>query len=810
MPVYTKTPKENLEQRPWAPSAGNYIQSTGTQFIDTEFPITSDNLIVELEFMYTAFTDYGTIIGCQGDMNFILRQYGGGLWFYAGKEGTRLRDIVVNKKYTVKITVDNGTWTITVSPGSDGTSTADTFTGTYTGTIANNLNICLFNTTNAANGSYGSQAIASINAKAAIYSCKISQDGVQVRSFGFKRPVTDALAPLMAYDSVTKRIFHNKGTGNFEASVSISDSLAGGWTYPASIPEYQPLDYIETTGTQYIDTGYLPTPDTGIELDFMWLGSGTTAWVPVCGMRGANSNFYCWFIQYSASAYVALSPNYSTYDPAGGYTLMRNKRYKLSNAKGATLINGRVSHNTPLTIKQETKDTFHIGCISNNGTIDNRQPYMRIYGFQIFEKFAPVCDMRPCRRKADGVLGLYDLINGKFYTNKGTGEFVAGKVSRKKLVGIYKNGKKYSEVFKTVSSTNVSTGVTTVEPEHIYPMHTQYWHSSTFPESLIGGSIFVAVDANGNPEFAGYSSSYTADEYDLTTRYDTDSTTHSFVVSSDQTQDINYAYIRSKKYNGTPVEYWVGTYVNGATVGRGIGRATNTIYIPDTFNGKPVTRIMGGAFNAMASMQVQHFYVGNNATIQGSKTSPAIGFSCVVGLTVTAQPIEVYPIAHLYLGKNITENINAVDGTNTRIFYHFDKDHPTYYSNNDLYPEMVFNRARDTLYLHSEYNTLLKIPYGITTINALKQGYFTDTIIIPETVTNIVALGTSQTKITLVCKCPAAQILNIPDKFLEGGSKSKNTVTIYTDNLSLINHPFNTEYTTVTFYPLSDYVETEA
>jgi hypothetical protein len=29
-------------------------------------------------------------------------------------------------------------------------------------------------------------------------------------------------------------------------------------------------------------------------------------------------------------------------------------------------------------------------------------------------------------RKSDNVIGLYDVINGKFYTNSGTGEFIKG------------------------------------------------------------------------------------------------------------------------------------------------------------------------------------------------------------------------------------------------------------------------------------------------------------------------------------------------------------------------------------------------
>lgn len=791
MPVYTSTPKTDLGQREWTSGVVTYIQSTGTQFIDTEFPITSNNLKVEISFSYTEFTDYGTIIGCQGDINFILRQYGGGLWLYPS--GTRLRDITINTKYTVTITLNSGTWTVSMSPGSgEDTSVSDTFSGTYEGTIVNNLNICLFNTTNVSNGSYGSQVIPSINAKAKIYSCKIYQDDVLVRNFSVTSTCSSANAPVVLYDSVTNRIFYNKGSGYFKGDTD-SPSFSKWYTPKSKITEYEPLDYLETSGTQYIDTEYYPTADTGIELDFMWLGSGTTAWVPICGIRGSNSNYYCWFVNGTS---LAVSPNYSTYDPGGGYSILKDKRYRLSNVKGCTMFNKIVTHNTSLTIKTETVDTFHLGCISNNGSVDNRNPYMRIYGFKIFEDFTPVCDMRPCRRKSDGALGLYDLITGKFHTNKGTGAFVAGKVSRKKLIGVYKDGKSYEKIY------NAFSGANGIETELLYPASAVYTHSSNFPETLIDGLIFVPVDANGNLEFVGYSSGFSEDEYDKTTRYTISAETNSFVVAPDQTTDIGYSYIRSKKYDGTPVKYWVGTHANSGTTGKGCAKEAYTMYIPDTFKGLPVTNIAAYSVNDLHPLKVKNLYIGNNAQLGGTN---AIAFICSV--TAIGEPeLKDYPIANIYLGKNITSGIEYISGTSTRIFYYFDKDNPAYYSNNELYPGMVFNQTKDTLYIYEEYAYKVVIPYGVKTIDQKRSGYNTHTYIIPETVTDIVGLSTNESTITLVCKCSENQTLNLPSGFLNGSSKGSNTVTIYTDNLSLRNYEFGS-YVTVTFYSLAEYVE---
>jgi len=36
--------------------------------------------------------------------------------------------------------------------------------------------------------------------------------------------------------------------------------------------------------------------------------------------------------------------------------------------------------------------------------------------------------MRPCYRKSDNKPGMYDLTNGVFYTNAGSGEFIYGPI----------------------------------------------------------------------------------------------------------------------------------------------------------------------------------------------------------------------------------------------------------------------------------------------------------------------------------------------------------------------------------------------
>ena len=50
---------------------------------------------------------------------------------------------------------------------------------------------------------------------------------------------------------------------------------------------------------------------------------------------------------------------------------------------------------------------------------------MKIYSFKISDNGYTLRNFLPVKR-ADGVVGLYDAVEGKFYTNQGTGNFVAG------------------------------------------------------------------------------------------------------------------------------------------------------------------------------------------------------------------------------------------------------------------------------------------------------------------------------------------------------------------------------------------------
>lgn len=99
-------------------------------------------------------------------------------------------------------------------------------------------------------------------------------------------------------------------------------------------------------------------------------------------------------------------------------------RYVYDTNRNVTTVNG--------TAKTFTLVTFDSGysltllAINNAGSVDSRRAVGKLYSAQIYNNGIFVRNMIPVSRISDSSIGMYDLVNGKFYANVGTGTFVAG------------------------------------------------------------------------------------------------------------------------------------------------------------------------------------------------------------------------------------------------------------------------------------------------------------------------------------------------------------------------------------------------
>lgn len=186
------------------------------------------------------------------------------------------------------------------------------------------------------------------------------------------------------------------------------------------LPEgYLELTYIESTGTQYIDTGFKPNSNTRIVAD-MEITSGTTSFL--FGARhnsSANATSYSFsMVQISGAS---LRSDFGSVETTVSVSPVQ--RLAIDKNGNTTTVNGT----TVTATAQSFSGSYNLALFTVNtaGTINSTKTSAKLYSCQIYDNGTLVRDFVPCKNSG-GVFGLYDLANDVFYHNAGSGTFAAG------------------------------------------------------------------------------------------------------------------------------------------------------------------------------------------------------------------------------------------------------------------------------------------------------------------------------------------------------------------------------------------------
>ena len=407
----------------------NYIQSTGTQYIDTGLKATPKTRVV-ITFELTSVWSQEAIFGTQRDDNLFYMCYvNGSLYFGTSyKDSTndsiqRNPKIMANTKYTVDFDGANKTLKIK-NPHVYNYS----FSTNPTQTSMDNLLLMAY--TSRSTGNPGGYA----NMK--LYSCQIYEDGTLVRDF---IPKQDGNGIVCLYDNVTKRFFYNAGTGEFLAPSSsyartikkmyvgingvarkikrayIGVNGVARQFYPEK--PYVQLEYIESTGTQYIDTGFKPNNNTRVVFNFSPTNV-TSSWSWPFGGRNAYHNAD-YAIAYTTSKWYS---GFGTTDLQPSATITANTKYLIDKNKNVATINGTSYTNSAATF-QSDYNLLLLG-VSDGTTIQHCKA--RLYSCQVYDNGTLIRDFVPAKTDWYGWIGLYDKVTNQFFDNAGSGNFVAG------------------------------------------------------------------------------------------------------------------------------------------------------------------------------------------------------------------------------------------------------------------------------------------------------------------------------------------------------------------------------------------------
>lgn len=287
------------------------------------------------------------------------------------------------------------------------------------------------NGTRAVNGGYEAGAsnktfaVGSLHGKAycqfKLYSLDVTKAGNKVAEFVpcYNIDTTE----IGLYDLVTCEFFGNIGTGIFIKGKDVIQS--------SRLPsDYQEVEFLESTGNQYIDTQEFFGNGFGCSITYEY-----TEFVDDSDVLGTDGNL-------ETNQKYAILLNL---DSQGQRTVLsKGDNYVIEHSpievgqiytSDISFSNGHFSHvygSQSIQIDCDNFDCSNPLCLFARykpGQSDAAaKSKSRIYSCKFFKNNILVKDLVPCFRNSDSKPGFYDLIGNEFFTNSGTGEFEVGPV----------------------------------------------------------------------------------------------------------------------------------------------------------------------------------------------------------------------------------------------------------------------------------------------------------------------------------------------------------------------------------------------
>lgn len=250
-----------------------------------------------------------------------------------------------------------------------------------------------------------------------------------------------------------------------------------GWAWADSLPDgYLPLAWIGTaTGSEYIDTGYVPGTDDAVEASVSVAAAQPAAQNALFGYRDANGQFvgfqpntdsatqtapaYAWGgVRLTGAAgafpvdvFASLRCQNETAvwtSTAGGGLLTLTEPAGAAGASSLLIFNGNTSSDGTARPDAACRGKFKLASFRILGADDSvRRNFL------------------PCRRRADAVVGLYESVEGKFYVNAAAGRLVGPDDVDVRYGYVRLNGSQYFDTgYKHTKDTAVTLEYNVVQP----------------------------------------------------------------------------------------------------------------------------------------------------------------------------------------------------------------------------------------------------------------------------------------------------------------------------------------------------------
>ena len=185
-----------------------------------------------------------------------------------------------------------------------------------------------------------------------------------------------------------------------------------------SVPYTKQVAYLESAGSQWIDTGVVPTSTTRIELQYQYSTGNYTSGCGVCANGGSKRfhiNTYLGKLHFGSGG----SSNWVN-------TIDQNTNIHSASLSGTgsgnVLIDGN-TYSTNGTVGDFTGYNIYLFRVNGESSYTNGY---RIYYCKIYDNNVLVRDFIPVRIGNEGC--LYDNVSGELFRNKGTGNFIFNEI----------------------------------------------------------------------------------------------------------------------------------------------------------------------------------------------------------------------------------------------------------------------------------------------------------------------------------------------------------------------------------------------
>ena len=180
----------------------------------------------------------------------------------------------------------------------------------------------------------------------------------------------------------------------------------------------QYVEYIESTGTQYIDTGIKPTQNTRVEIKFFQTEADKFVYGSRTSAKVYDTDKHC----YNHSSTTEIYPQFFSFSSSVSVSYPFNTIYTLKNGKEGFYLNDTLLQTYTYLNFSSTFNMYLFG-LNQNDSLEARAFVGKIYYCKIYDNGVLIRDFRPCKDGA-GVYCLYDEVEKRYYYNQGTGEFI--------------------------------------------------------------------------------------------------------------------------------------------------------------------------------------------------------------------------------------------------------------------------------------------------------------------------------------------------------------------------------------------------